>query len=354
MSEKFRVWDAANSSELAEWLAFWNAWPEKEPFAHPAYVSLFSGPKDRPLCAAWRSGNGGILFPLILRDLKSEKWAENDRKRDLISPYGYGGAYCWGNIVGNEFWPSLERWAKDWEVVSCFTRLSLWRDQILEPNIGQVEAVSDNVVVNLKKGTEVVWKEYKHKVRKNVQRAIRDGLKTEVDIEGRRLSDFLEIYYDTMKRREARSGYFFPESFFSELMREMRGSFAYFHTLAAGEVVSTEMVLFSRRNVYSFLGGTREKWFESRPNDLLKHSIISWAINNQKTSFILGGGYQGNDGIFEYKRSFAPDGVIPFCVHKIIFSECGYSDLIEQRRAYEKLNGCDWYPRIDYFPGYRS
>ncbi len=349
----FRVLNAANHEEFEAWLNLWREWPDQEPFGHPSYAGLFARQNDRVVCAAWRSDKGGVILPLIQRPLNVEPWARLDDRTDLTSPYGYGGAFTWGEVDEKNYWDSFETWAQKAGVVACFLRLSLWPEQILEPPRGS-DTISLNVAVNLTPGPEAIWRGYKHKVRKNVNRALRDSLDTEIDYDDKRLSDFLEVYYRTMQRREADSGFFFDESFFHNLCASMPGCFAFFHTLAKGRVVSSELAIISNRYVYSFLGGTLEQWFESRPNDLLKHRIVEWAHSQGKTAFVLGGGYKENDGIYNYKLAFAPHGTIPFRVCRLILNETGYYELIKTRHDYEKLNGIDWSPENSYFPAYRS
>ena len=94
-------------------------------------------------------------------------------------------------------------------------------------------------------------------------------------------------------------------------------------------------MLVSERNAYSFLGGTASDAFELRPNDLLKWELILWLKSAGKRRFVLGGGYGADDGIFRYKRSFAPHGLVPFFVGRRVLEPELYRDLTESawRRA---------------------
>jgi lipid II:glycine glycyltransferase (peptidoglycan interpeptide bridge formation enzyme) len=161
--------------------------------------------------------------------------------------------------------------------------------------------------------------DFEHKVRKNVKRARRSGVRVELDEDGARLDDFVRIYEHTLERRDAPAGYRFPRGFFERIGARLRGQFVYVHALHEGRVVSSELALVSERNVYSFLGGTDADAYELRPNDLLKHELILWAKRAGKRRFVLGGGYRPDDGIFRYKRSFAPRSLVAFEVgHRIL------------------------------------
>jgi hypothetical protein len=272
---------------------------------------------------------------------------------DLTTPYGYGGAFTWGSPPVDIFWRAWEAWIERTGIVCAFVRLSLFPDQLASFR-GTVEESSLNVVCPLDLDPSAIWTGYEHKVRKNVNKARRAGLEVIVDLDGEHLEDFLQIYRSTMERRNAGAEYYFPPEFFRRLIRNLAGQFAFFHVLWDGRVVSTELVLSSVDHLYSFLGGTLTEAFDLRPNDLLKHAVIEWGRDLGKKAYILGGGYERGDGIFRYKLSFAPDGIVPFMVGKKIYDQTRYGELVERRRRWELDRGGSWTPDLKFFPVYRS
>jgi hypothetical protein len=350
----YRVLDEARPTDRAEWLRLWRAWPEQEPTAHPAFVALFARPGDRAVCLVTGGEASGVLFPLVLRPLGVEPWAAPGETRwDAVSPYGYGGPFAWGGGPRDGFWDAAEHWLRGAGVVTAFARLSLFPDELL-PFRGEVVDNAPAVVRRLDLDGEAIWQDYAHKVRKNVNAARRAGLSFEIDVEGRRLDDFLAIYESTMDRRQAGDGYYFSREFFETILREMPGSCLLAHVLDAGRVVSTELVLRSATRLYSFLGGTLADAFEKRPNDLLKHEVGAWGRGAGLRAYVLGGGYAGTDGIFRYKLAFAPSGEVPFRVGCWVLDSGATSALIETRRASELAGGNDWSPRPGFFPAYRA
>jgi hypothetical protein len=351
----FRVLDARDPEDARRWTAALQRWPDREVFAEPAYGRLLSGPGERALCAVWEGPAGAILFPFALRPLAALPWcpAPDRDAWDLATPYGYGGCFWWGRVDAERFWDAFDRWAAGARVVSAFARLSLFAEQTA-PFRGEVEETLRNVVRSLDAPEEAIWMSYEHKVRKNVKRALGSGLRVEVDPDGRRLPEFLEVYHDTMRRRNASAAFFFSEEMFRGLLRELPDQLVFFHVLRGGEVVSTELVLVSPHRVYSFLGGTRESAFHLRPNDLLKHHVVLWARAAGKRHFVLGGGTAPRDGIFRYKLSFAPDGEVPFRVGRRVLDPAAYGRLLGARAEWESARGEGWAPRPGYFPAYRS
>lgn len=275
---------------------------------------------------------------------------------DLTTPYGYGGAYTWGDesLEGRDFLEQLESWARGARVVTGFLRLSLFEDQRLEIPGPRVERMT-NVVRSLDLDDEALWSDYAHKVRKNVKRARKHELVVEFDETGAGLDDFLQIYLGTMKRREAANSFYFERRFFERVIEELPGSFVFVHVRAPDRrVVSTELVLLSARTAYSFLGGTREEAFAMRPNDLLKHETIRWLRESGRDAFVLGGGYGADDGIYRYKKAFAPHGDRVFSTQSLVLDRSGFDRLMTTRERWENDQGRPWSPAEGFFPPYRS
>ena len=333
----FAVW----SADSPEWLAQWSSWPELEVYAHPGYVSLEQDEHTRALCAAWRSEEGSVLYPFLLRDLRGDPFGVD--AADVITPYGYGGAFFWGrdrDAVARAFWPAFDAWAAERRVVSEFVRLALFDDELL-PYPGEHEQRLVNVVRDLAPRADELWMDCEHKVRKNVKTARRAGITIELDSTGERLDDFLRLYEHTLERRDAPARYRLPREFF-ERLPDAR---VYVHALQDNHVVSSELVLLSERNAYSFLGGTDSDAFALRPNDLLKWELILWAKQAGTRRFVLGGGYGADDGIFRYKRSFAPRGLVPFYTGSRIL----------QPELYDELTArVGNTPDSAFFPAYRE
>lgn len=356
MTGPFKVLDAADPGDLSLWKSLWRQWPEQESMAYPEYVRLFARAEDQVMCAALVSDHGGVMFPFLLRAVSEEPWAGQDEHRfDIVTPYGYGGAFAWGcdEDDDNAFWESFDAWAAEHGIVTSFARLSLFEDQRL-PFRGIEEDNMPNVIRTLDLSPEELWRDYAHKVRKNVNTARRAGLEVQFDTCGESLDRFIDIYRDTMQRREAAESFHFPRDFFETIIEKMPGQYLFCHVYAGQRMVSTELVLLSSSHMYSFLGGTLPEAFASRPNDLLKHAMIEWGMAQGKSAFVLGGGYGREDGIFQYKRYFAPRGVVSFKVGKRIYDEAAYRQLVQQRQDWEVRHGRSWMPAQDYFPGYRG
>ena len=357
----FAVLRASDPTERRLWLDEWRSTEPRDVYAHPDYVALYERPQvSEAVCAFGRDSGRRVLYPFLLRDLGGEPFCQWPRGAafDITSAYGYGGAWYWGppseaSATADDFWGRFDRWARSVRVVSEFVRLALDAPrQLAYP--GRVEQRLLNVVCDVSVPPEQSWRSFEHKVRKNVNRARSLGVEIESTLDGSRLDEFLPVYEDTMKRRQAPQFYFFDRHFYEAIHARLGGQFAYFFAMWKGRPASAELVLVSDEAVYSFLGGTVDGAQELRANDLLKVEIMSWVRETGRRRFVLGGGQAPDDGIYRYKRSFAPDGVVPFKVGARLLDESRCAELLEARRRHEAARGLGWEPAEDFFPSYRA
>jgi hypothetical protein len=359
VNSTFELWDASVPNQRADWVGLWHQWPDKEVSAHPGYGELFAGAEDSVKCASYVGSDGStVMFPFIERNITDSlsPLAPELQLRDIITPYGYGGPFAWAltdrERVAAEFWKEFDSWQAGENVVSEFIRFGLVPDAFL-PYPSDKTARSTNIVRSLHLGDDAMFMSFEQKVRKNVKKAIRNGLTVTVDETGEFISEFMRLYVSTMERRGAEAGYYFPLAFFESIHRKLGGQFAYFHVHHQSRIISTELVLVSERSVYSFLGGTDDAAFDLRPNDLLKHEIIRWARSNGKSSFVLGGGAAPGDGIERYKRSLAPDGAVDFFTGQRVLQPEIYEGLVRERKKQFAEADVEWPESSAYFPEYR-
>ena len=349
------VLSSSRPNERKAWLDTWAKWPEREPAAHPGYLEAIAAEDEQPMCAVLSSPIGGVLFPFLRRRLGSSPTSGIDYT-DITGPlFGYTGAFCWNidRSIAGGFWAAFDAWARTEHVVSTFVRLSLFDDDTL-PFEGRSRVAQSNVVRSLQITDEHLWSDVEHKVRKNVTRAQREGVTIDHDPECRDLDDFLAVYLSTMGRRKASDRYLFPRRFFETLTAELGSGLQLFLARVGSTVVSAELLITSTHHAYSFLGGTMSEAFSLRPNDLLKYQMIRCLRDLGFTHYVLGGGPEPGDGIFRYKRSFAPNGIVDFKVGERIHNPEAYDALLAERLVVARRAGLDWHPKPNFFPAYRS
>lgn len=271
---------------------------------------------------------------------------------DIITPYGYGGP----NIVAatdadrlvNEFQEAFSKHCKEQRIISEFIRFHLLKNkELVNGFYGEAVFSGMNIVKDLR---HPVLQDCSKSVKRCIKKAEQQGLEVIYDTSGELLNDFLTVYYDTMDRNSAENYYYFDEAFFKRLNHEMKGHYVYVHVLLENQVIASGLTFFGTTYSYGFLGGTLRDYLSYNPATVLEVKSMEWLKEKLIDYYILGGGYESNDGIYRFKRSFAKTtGDVPFYIGKKIHDPNIYHQLVQQRSKEPNFD-----PTNSYFPLYRS
>jgi len=301
-----------------------------------AYASCFSEIEQAEACKyRFSCALGEIHYVFLKRSIDSKP---HKGYYDIITPYGYGGPIitkCLGNesALVRSFSVAFERYCQDNSIVSEFIRFHpLIRNHETFGEMYRPEFHSYNIAVDISPALDDLWHSFEQKVRKNVNKANRHSLSVSFVKSGERIDEFLDIYDSTMDRRNAGKRYCYERSFFEKLHNTLPENFCYAFVESNGKVVSSELILLGASGImHSFLGGTKQDAFEMRPNDFLKYKAIEWGKVNNFHTYLMGGGPTPQDGVYKYKRSFAPSGICEFYLGKKIWNQELYNALCEER-----------------------
>ncbi len=326
----------------------------KDLYFNPDYAKVYADIDGLSETYSFECAYGRVINTFILRKIK---WPINGQTYyDIVTPYGYGGPLA-ENVsditqLMAEYKTAFGQYCKDHNIICEFIRFHLFDNvDVREHYYGETLHLLDNVVVNTEGDFETdIWMRYEHKVRKNVKKALNNGLEIVIENNLDHLFGFLDIYNSTMDRNNADSYYYFGAKYFEDIAKFLPDNYMYFHVFKDGKIASTELVLCSEDYAYSFLGGTFTEYYEFRPNDFLKNEIIKWCNQTGRKKFILGGGYHKDDGIYRYKRCFTPDPDVPFYVGRFIFDNEVYNQMIEMRIKEDP----SFNQETGYFPKYRG
>lgn len=325
---------------------------ELDVYYRPEYGRVFQEEGMGVAHLFWYEDDTGlVIYPFFLRrinDLPYFQGRLTESYYDITSPYGFAGPVaslsdC--KTLSAGFLNSFSEYCNSRNVVTEFVRfhpllgnhLYHWQDCL------KVEKARSVVILNLKKSENEIWASYKYSNRKNISRAKREGLRVVIEENPDHFPGFFEIYTMTMDRCRAQSFYYFSEKFFKNIHELLKGRFVYAHVFKEEVMVSTELLLLSGSYIHSFLGGTRPEYFYCRPNNLLKHEMALWAKRKGRGYFVLGGGYEENDGIFQYKLAFSPSGVKDFYIGKRVHNPKAMQ-MLEEIRGIQKEKGGGFFP----------
>ncbi len=324
--------------EAFEWSKKLKSLPidQQDIYFSPEYYSLNdSRGHGLAKCFCYEKDGNLALYPFIINSVNKLGYNLPKDYFDIQGAYGYNGvaSNCYEKNFIIDFFNEFDNYCIKNNVIAEFVRFNPYLKNNSFVSNHNVILQNKNIILDLK--CDDIWmKEYSKATRKNIKKAKRNNLYVQYfngqDITKDMIKEFHSIYIETMERNLAAKFYYFDESFFQNLAKILREKCAFFFTLKDGIYISCELILYNSFLGYSFLGGTKNDYYEFRPNDILKHSIINYLKEIGLNYFCFGGGNKPDDGIFNYKKKFAKNGVYDFYIGKKIHNEVIYNDVIRQ------------------------
>ena len=309
---------------------------QQDVYMLPEYYALYQNDRDSVACCFVFEHKGDIaLYPFLKGRINALSYLDLSQEcYDIQGAYGYNGLCCSteSEDFASQFYKAFQEYCQEQTVVAEFVRFNpILGNHIFSKGHMDIIPLSQNLVVDLMQSEEEIWaKGFEHSVRKNINKAKRNGLTVTIDKSTKKLERFVEIYEDTMIRKGSEYFYYFGIEYFRKIAKEMPSNSTFFYTENNGSPVSVELVLHSNFVAYSFLGGTLPDYLSLGANALLKHAIIIEMKNRGISYFCLGGGYEANDGIFRYKKKFAKNRTTDFFIGKKIHRPDLYNAIVRQ------------------------
>jgi len=327
----------------------------KRPYDSLDFFLNFSNGFEKLICIYYKESDKLFLLPGYLKPIPGF-----DGFNDFSSPYGYSGPIISKN-ADEDFirtaWREIEKYFKSVNTISCFLRLAL--DSQIVGFQGEIHSTMKNIKGKIL-SEESQWLEFDHKVRKNVNKAIREDLEIKIvygyELSEKDLLDFYTIYKDTMVRNNAQTNFYYSLETFKNFVNGSGDLCIFSFIYDKNKAISVEMALISDDSIFSFLGGTLSESFDKRPNDFLKIGLINWARTHNIKYFVLGGGYGCEDGIFKYKKAFFPNDVVDYYTGRWIISHQIYDQVLQEAKSKYKAKNdfSEEFESKDFFPGYRK
>jgi hypothetical protein len=301
-------------------------------------------------------GSPVVLMPFYLERIHIA--GEPTAYFDVSTPWGYTGPIVMpqNSTLLRAFWKEVDAWHESNNVVTEFIRFNFNGNH--EGYSGTTLRTLSNIRGRLLSAEEL-WSGFKRSVRKNFNTAIRNQLVCRIyqeNIPFEKIKDFYSIWRGTMDRLEAAETYYHPFTYFHSYIKANEDCCA----LAIvenpdGLPISTELLLFNKDTLFSFLGGTDSNYFSLRPNDLLKIEAMKWAREKGLKYYILGGGLRDGDTLYQYKKKFFPEEpeVIFYTGRKVV-NPTVYNELSSYAGFELSENGAADDLNSGFFPKYRK
>jgi len=324
-------------------------------FYYTYYYHLLSKQdNEKPVLIAYRENDTLIALPLLLRDIEGTSY------KDATSVYGYAGPLCKSKrkkasaFDNGNFKNQLQVFLSDNKIVSVFTRLHPfidYQENILK-NIGEITSPGDVVNIDITLPIDIQRQQYNKRLKTYVNKARRLYTIIEANNE-RQIEEFIEMYYENMRRLDATDYYFFEKRYFYQLMISsfFKVELMLCSDTETGEMIGGAMFIKTGNIVQYHLSGCKEEYLHLNPIKLLIDEMRLRATTENYTYFNLGGGLGvKEDSLFRFKASFSKD-YRPAKFWKYVVNQQVYDDLVNQL----KKDTLDTAPEeSDFFPAYRQ
>jgi lipid II:glycine glycyltransferase (peptidoglycan interpeptide bridge formation enzyme) len=153
------------------------------------------------------------------------------------------------------------------------------------------------------------------------------------------LGEFIEIYYETMRRVRASDSYFFEHVYFEQLISTLDSQMQLFACLLEGNVICAGLFGLCGSIVQYHLGGTRDAFLELAPMKLLFDTVRVWANERGAHAFHLGGGTDAReDSLFHFKAGFS-DQIHEFAIWRWVLRPDIYDRLSNEKTYWNQHTG---------------
>ena len=285
-----------------------------------------------------------ILYSFIKRNFSLDGFK---KFYDITSVYGRGGIIT--NLSKNDkilkqFHLDFLDYCKKEKILNSFDRFHpIIGNHNFSNTITNILPRQDFVVLDLKNNFANIEKNFEYRHKKSILKAIRNNVKIFFENDLNHLNDFLFIYKKMLDFQKADNFYYFDNDFYLNLLKYLKDNFIFSYAKYNNKIISCELILHNGFYAHSYLGATLIDYRNLCPNHLLKSKVIEYLIGIQCKYYLIGGGIKNNDGIFEYKKGFSPDGIYSSFIGKTIYDESLYNNIKEKYKKNNSLNKLQFY-----------
>lgn len=163
------------------------------------------------------------------------------------------------------------------------------------------------VGTDLTKSADPFRTEFSKTARRNIRRALNEGVTFKVTVNPSSLGAFPSIYYQTMNRNQASSLYYFDDQYFDECLTSFGKSIVFTEVFHEGKVIGAGLNFSSNEWIHTHLSGTLTEFHHLSPAYILQYALVLWGKENNKELIHDGGGRtsQDNDSLYLFKKQFS-------------------------------------------------
>lgn len=343
-------------NDRIQWKELFFKLPENQQdiYYTPEYYSLYENYGDgKAQCFVFEKNGELALYPFLINSVNELGYDLAYEYYDIQGAYGYNGVLTSSNDEKfvEAFYKAFKEFCNQNNIIAEFVRFNpIIKNHNFSKSKMHIIQLMENVIVDLSI-KDLYNNAYEHSTRKNINKALKNELNVEFyfgnNVNDTKINIFKNLYINTMERNQADKYYYFNDKFYNDIFEKLGDNVLLVFIKYLDRYIASEIIPIGDQIGYSFLGGSTQEFFNLRPNDILKHSIILKLQELNKKYFCLGG---GNDGIIKFKKTFSKNGNVPFYIGKKIHNKKVYNNLISE---WETRNPESFIANNNYFLRYR-
>lgn len=321
-------------------------------YFEPNYGKLYEKMENGESIVFKYNGEHGTITHMFIKRLIPIK-VDGQSYYDLVTPYGYGGPLITEckegqkNELVKEFEFEFEKYCKENNIVSEFVRF--------HPVIGNtddfrscymVSDIRNTIGTNLKDSDDPFQSEFSKSCRKNIRRALREGISFKITEKPDDVQDFKKIYYSTMERNEADEYYYFDDDYFNKCVQLFKENIVLVEAIYNQQTIAMGLYFTYNKTIHIHLSGTLSEYLFLSPAYVLRYAVTMWGKEKGYELIHHGGGRSNSleDNLYLFKKQFGKTE-FKFSIGKKIWNFDIYNELC-------KITGAD--SNGDFFPAYRG
>ena len=287
-----------------------------------------------------------VALPLVIRPIGETGFF------DCTSVYGYAGPvtnckdFSFDENFTSFFKESFQKYCLENAIISVFSRLHpLIQQADFFNDFGNIININKTIALDLKLPIEQQKAQYRKSNKSEINQLKRKGFVVEEAVIQEDIDGFVSIYYETMKRVGAGSGYFFSREYFNSFLSNDDFDSKLLLAKHDGKITAGAIFTMTKKIMQYHLAGTTEEYIKETPMKLILDEARLFGNKYHMETLHLGGGVGGSDmdSLFRFKSGFS-NKQCDFKVWQYIIDTSKYNELSE--------NIID--KNTSFFPLYRS
>ena len=275
----------------------------------------------------------------------------DDVYSDLVTPYGYGGPLILEasdrEKLLTAFAENFKQYCLENNIVSEFVRFHPLINNALDfTQIYNCELIRHTLGTDLTAHDDPTQGAFSKSCRKNIKKALKNGVSFVVTPQPQNLDRFIDIYYATMDRNTASDYYYFPKTYFEDCLKWFQKDLLLIEAVYEEQTIAAGMYFARDGVVHIHLSGTLSEFLYLSPAYILRYAAVLWAKEHHFRIVYHGGGKSNSpeDSLYLFKRQFS-DKEYDFYVGKKIWNQSVYDQLCAEKNIDSNS---------DFFPAYRK